>query len=78
MGAVPSQAGLGAARARERLSGRTEGLSKKAESTAAAAEALYREGKLSINEITGMLGISKSGLYLYLGHKGVKVGTYRN
>ena len=73
-----TQAGLEAARARGRLGGRPKGLSQKAESTAAAAETLYREGKLSINEITGMLGISKSTLYSYLRHRGVKTGTYRS
>lgn len=73
-----TQAGLEAARARGRLGGRPKGLSQKAESTAAAAETLYREGKLSVNEITGMLGISKSTLYSYLRHRGVKVGTYRS
>jgi DNA invertase Pin-like site-specific DNA recombinase len=39
-----TQAGLGAARARGRNGGRPKGLPKKAESTAYAAEALYREG----------------------------------
>lgn len=72
-----TQAGLQAARARGRTGGRPKGLSPKALSTAAAAETLYREGKLSINEIARMLGISKSTLYSYLRHRGVKVGLYK-
>jgi len=73
-----TQAGLQAARARGRLGGRPKGLSPKALSTAAAAETLYREGKLSTSEIANMLGISKSTLYSYLQYRGVKVGTYRH
>jgi len=72
-----TQAGLQAARARGRLGGRPKGLSQKALSTAAAAETLYREGKLSTKEIAEMLGISKSTLYTYLRHQGVEIGTYR-
>lgn len=72
-----TQAGLQAARARGRLGGRPKGLSQKALSTAAAAETLYREGKLSTSEIAKMLGISKSTLYSYLRHRGVKIGGYR-
>jgi len=73
-----TQAGLQASRARGRLGGRPKGLSQKALSTAAATETLYREGKLSINEITKMLRISKSTLYSYLRHRGVEIGPYRN
>jgi DNA invertase Pin-like site-specific DNA recombinase len=73
-----TQAGLQAARARGRLGGRPKGLSQKALSTAAATETLYREGKLSINEIARMLGISKSTLYSYLRHRGVEIGPYRS
>jgi DNA invertase Pin-like site-specific DNA recombinase len=73
-----TQAGLQAARARGRTGGRPRGLSQKALSTAAAAETLYQEGKLSTNEIAEMLGISKSTLYSYLQHRGVKVGLYRH
>ena len=72
-----TQAGLQAARARGRFGGRPKGLSQKALSTAAAAETLYQEGKLTANEIAKMLGISKSTLYSYLRHRGVKVGGYR-
>jgi DNA invertase Pin-like site-specific DNA recombinase len=72
-----TQAGLQAARARGRLGGRPKGLSPKALSTAAAAETLYREGKLSAKEIAEMLKISKSTLYAYLRHRGVEIGTCR-
>lgn len=71
-----TQAGLQAARARGRFGGRPKGLSKKALSTAAAAETLYQEGKLTTNEIAKMLGISKSTLYSYLRHRCVKIGGY--
>jgi DNA-binding CsgD family transcriptional regulator len=37
-----------------------------------AAETLYKEGKLSIAQIAGKLHISKSTLYSYLRHKGVR------
>jgi hypothetical protein len=46
-----------------------------AESTACAAETLYREGKLSSQEIAGKLKISKSTLYSYLRHRGVPYPT---
>ncbi len=72
-----TQAGLQAARARGRFGGRPKGLSQKALSTAAAAETLYQEGKLTTNEIAKMLGISKSTLYSYLRHRGVEIGGYR-
>jgi hypothetical protein len=48
-----------------------------AESTACAAETLYREGKLSSQEIAGKLKIAKSTLYSYLRHRGVPIGPYR-
>jgi transposase len=48
-----------------------------AESTACAAETLYREGKLSSREIAGKLQISKSTLYSYLRHRAVPIGSYR-
>lgn len=71
-----TQAGLQAARARGRKGGRPPGLSKKAKATAMAAETLYREGQLSVQEICDQLGISKPTLYSYLRHRGVK--TVRN
>jgi DNA invertase Pin-like site-specific DNA recombinase len=70
-----TQAGLKAARARGRKGGRPRGLSKKAEATAMAAETLYREGKLSVQEICDQLDISKPTLYAYLSHRGVKTGS---
>jgi AcrR family transcriptional regulator len=50
-------------------------LPRKAESTACAAETLYREGKLSAKQIAERLRISKSTLYAYLRHRGVPVGV---
>lgn len=73
-----TQAGLQAARARGRTGGRPPGLSKKAEATAMAAETLYRERKLSVQEICDQLGISKPTLYAYLKHRDVKIGSRRN
>ena len=73
-----TQAGLSAARARGRKGGRPKGLPRKAEQTAYAAETLYREGKLSVKEISDKLGISKSTLYSYLRHRGVQIGSYRS
>ena len=71
-----TQAGLFAARARGRLGGRPPGITSQAESTAYAAEALYRAGKLSAQEIAEKLQIAKSTLYAYLRHRGVKIGPY--
>lgn len=70
-----TQAGLVAARARGRKGGRPRGLSKQAKATAMAAETLYREGELSVQEICDQLNISKPTLYSYLRHRGVKVGA---
>ena len=72
-----TQAGLSAARARGRKGGRPKGLSPQAEATACAAETLYREGKLSVQQIADQLGISKRTLYTYLRHRQVPIGTYR-
>lgn len=71
-----TKAGLEAARARGRVGGRPKGLSKEAEKTALAAESLYKDGQLSIKEITDRLNISRSTLYSYLRQRGVKVGKY--
>lgn len=70
-----TQAGLHAARARGRLGGRPKGLSDEAKRKAVAAEAIYREGKLSVREIARHLDISKSTLYSYLRHQGVEIGA---
>jgi len=72
-----TQAGLSAARARGRKGGRPKGLSATAEKKAVAAEALYKEGHLSVNEIAENLGVSKATLYKYLRHRGVEVGSFR-
>ena len=68
-------AGLEAARARGRKGGRPKGLSKKAEHIAVIAENFYREGKLTVREICEELSISRSTLYSYLRHRGVKIGV---
>jgi AcrR family transcriptional regulator len=52
-------------------------LPQQAQSTACAAETLYREGKLSAQQIAEHLHISKSTLYAYLRHRGVPVGVSR-
>jgi DNA invertase Pin-like site-specific DNA recombinase len=72
-----TQAGLSAARARGRLGGRPKGLPHKAEATAYAAETLYREGRLSAQDIADKLHISKTTLYAYLRARGVLIGTSR-
>ena len=69
-----TRAGLEAARARGRRGGRPKGLSKKAEDISYAAEALYNERKLGVNQIAERLGISKATLYKYLRIRGVKKG----
>jgi DNA invertase Pin-like site-specific DNA recombinase len=70
-----TQAGLTAARARGRVGGRPRGLSRQAEATALAAETLYREGQLSVQQIAAKLQIAKSTLYVYLRHRGVAIGA---
>lgn len=70
-----TQAGLKAARARGRTGGRPKGLSETAKLKAVAAETLYKEGELSVNEIAGNLGISKVTLYSYLRRRGVEIGS---
>lgn len=72
-----TMAGLTAARARGRTGGRPKGLSEDAEKKAMAAEALYKEDKLSANEIADNLSISKATLYKYLRHRQVEIGPYR-
>lgn len=71
-----TQAGLSAARARGRLGGRPKGLPDKSEATACAAETLYREGKLSVMQISKKLNISKSTLYKYLRYRNVEISKY--
>ena len=69
-----TQAGLKSARARGRSGGRPKGLSEQAKLTAAAAESLYQEGKLSVRQISRQLDISTGTLYSYLRSRGVKIG----
>jgi DNA invertase Pin-like site-specific DNA recombinase len=71
-----TRAGLQAARARGRTGGRPKGLSEQAQRKAIAAEALYKEGRLSVAEICHNLTISKASLYKYLRHQGVQVSTF--
>lgn len=71
-----TQAGLASARARGRKGGRPKGLSAQAESIACAAETLYVESKLSVQDIAKRLGIAKGTLYAYLRHRGVPIGAY--
>ena len=73
-----TQAGLQAARSRGRRGGRPQGLSPQAQATAAAAEILYREGNLSIQQIAETLGIAKSTLYTYLRQRKIPIGTSRS
>ena len=70
-----THAGLSAARARGRRGGRPRGLSRQAEATALAADTLYREGHLSVQQIAEKLNIAKSTLYVYLRHRGVAIGA---
>lgn len=71
-----TKAGLNAARARGRLGGKPKGLSQQAEATACAAETLYKEGKLSVNQIIKQLGIAKATFYNYLRYRSVPIGPY--
>ncbi len=54
------------------MGGCPKGLSEQAKKTAIASEALYKEGKLSVNEIARNLNISKATLYSYLRYREVK------
>jgi len=72
-----TNAGLQAARARGRMGGRPKGLSAAAHKKAIAAEALYKEGKLSVRDIAHNQNISKATLYSYLRHRGVQIGAYK-
>lgn len=71
-----TQAGLNAARARGRKGGRPRGIPKESEATAIAAETLYREGKLSVMQISKKLSISKNTLYKYLRYRSVAINSY--
>lgn len=69
-----TMAGLSAARARGRLGGKPKGLSQKAQATAGAAETLYKERKLTTEQILEQLNISRATLYNYLRYRQVKIG----
>ena len=69
--------GLVSARLQGRLGGRPKGLPEKAKSVACAAETLYRENQLTVDEIAKQLGISKTTLYSYLRHRNVPIGLER-
>jgi DNA invertase Pin-like site-specific DNA recombinase len=73
-----TNAGLAAARARGRKGGRPKGIPSDAQPTALAAETLYREGKLSSQQIADQLRISKSTLYSYLRYRSVPIGAYHH
>lgn len=73
-----TKAGLESARARGRMGGKPKGLSQQAEATACAAETLYKEGKLSVNQISKQLSIAKNSLYKYLRHRGVQINAYKS
>jgi DNA invertase Pin-like site-specific DNA recombinase len=70
-----TMAGLSSARARGRMGGRPKGISKQAEEKTYAAEALYKQGKLSCDQIAKQIGISKTTLYKYLRLRHVKIGV---
>lgn len=73
-----TKAGLKAARARGRLGGRPKGLSPQAEAKAIAAEAMYKKGELSVQEIANRLEIVKATVYAYLRHRQVPIGPYHS
>jgi len=70
-----TNAGLNAARARGRCGGRPKGLSKKSMEKAKAAEMLYNQKKMTANQISEQLGISKTTLYKYLKIRNVPIGV---
>ncbi|QHV97902.1 recombinase family protein [Spirosoma endbachense] len=69
-----TQAGLQSARRRGQRLGRPTGLSKEAQNKSRIAESLYKEGKLSVKDISKLLDISKSTLYVYLRSRGIVIG----
>ena len=69
-----TQAGLKSARARGRKGGRPKGLSPKAIEKAEIAEALYKNGTISVKNIAAQLEISKTTLYSYLKARNVEIG----
>ena len=69
-----TEAGLKSARARGRVGGRPKGLSDAAKEKAVIAEALYKDGSISVKKIAEQLDISKTTLYLYLRSRKVAIG----
>ena len=69
-----TQAGLKSARARGRKGGRPKGLSQEAIDKAVVAEALYKDGSISVKKIAQQLDISKTTLYFYLRQRNVVIG----
>ena len=51
-------------------------MTKEAEQKAILAETYYREGKMSVIEISREVGISKMTLYKYLRHRNVPINGY--
>ena len=70
-----TQAGLRSARARGRKGGRPKGMTQAAMEKATIAEALYKNGSISVKKIAEQLGISKTTLYLYLRYRNVDIGA---
>jgi len=70
-----TRAGLEAARSRGRQGGRPKGLSDKAQQKAMVAETLYKEQKLTVQQIAEQLHISKATLYSYLRSRNATIGT---
>lgn len=69
-----TMAGLSSARARGRMGGRPKGLSKAAQEKACVAEALYKQGELSTDQIAKQLRVSRTTMYKYLKSRNVKIG----
>lgn len=72
-----TKAGLEAARARGRKGGRRQGMTKEAEQKAILAESYYKEGKMGVNQIATVIGVSKMTLYKYLRHRNVPISVYQ-
>jgi len=70
-----TMAGLSSARARGRKGGRPKGLSEAAKEKACVAEALYKQGELSSEQISNQIGVSKTTMYKYLKSRNVNIGT---
>lgn len=70
-----TNAGLKSARARGRKGGRPKGMTAAAIEKATIAEALYKNGSISVKKIAERLGISKTTLYLYLRYRNVDIGA---